>query len=153
MNDTVRFVADAMLGKLARWLRILGYDTLYDAAWDDLELARISRAEGRILLTRDVPLSQRRGIQTLLIESEHPRQQLRQVFHCLDLNDALAYSRCPICNDALVSVPPGALRDRLPKFVLAQHGSFRECPQCGRVYWPGTHWEGMQAVLNGLNDE
>ncbi len=153
MNDTVRFVADAMLGKLARWLRILGYDTLYDVSWDDLELARIARAEGRILLTRDVPLSRRRGIRTLLIESEHPQEQLRQVFHSLHLNDALAYSRCPVCNGPLKSVPPDALQDRLPKFVLAQHDSFRECPRCGRIYWPGTHWEGMQAVLNGLNDE
>ncbi len=153
MDDTVRFVADAMLGKLARWLRILGYDTLYDTSWDDLELARISRAEGRILLTRDVPLSKRRGIQTLLIQSEQPREQLRQVFHHLHLHDALAYSRCPVCNESLKSVPPDAVRDRLPKFVLANHDSFRECPQCGRIYWPGTHWEGMQAVLNGLNDE
>lgn len=153
MDSTVRFVADAMLGKLARWLRILGYDTLYDASWDDLELARIARAEGRILLTRDVLLSRHRGARTLLIQSEHPKEQLRQVFHFLHLNDARAYSRCPVCNEPLKSVPPQTVRDRLPKFVLANHDTFRECPQCGRIYWPGTHWESMQAVLSGLNDE
>jgi len=153
MGNAVRFVADAMLGKLARWLRILGYDTLYDPEWDDLELARIARAEDRVLLTRDAPLADRRGVQTLFVQSEKPPEQLRQVFTAFNLHSASAYSRCTVCNALLLTVSREALKDRLPEFVLANQHSFRECPQCGRVYWQGTHWQEMQKVLNGLNGE
>jgi hypothetical protein len=153
MSNAVRFVADAMLGKLARWLRILGYDTLYNPAWDDLELARIARAEDRVLLTRDTPLAERRGVQTLFVQSEKPLEQLGQVFSALGLHSASAYSRCSVCNAPLQTVSREALKDRLPEFVLANQHSFRECPHCGRVYWQGTHWQGMQEILNGLNGE
>lgn len=141
-----------MLGTLAKWLRILGYDTLYDPGLDDYQLMRLARAEERVLLTRDGELARRRGIDSLLIESQVLEKQLRQVLSALDLEPALApaLSRCPVCNELLVPLDRQAARTRVPAYVARTQQHFRLCPGCQRVYWRGSHWQQMQERLDAL---
>ncbi len=147
-----RFVADAMLGRLARRLRALGYDTLYSSQYDDPTLARLALAEDRILLTRDVELTRRRGLSFLLIEDDRLENQLRQMWNALGLTGENAFSRCLDCNTPLVECSPAQVRDRVPPYVYTTQSRFRCCPNCGRVYWRGTHWARMRAEIEELAD-
>ncbi|RLC63369.1 MAG: hypothetical protein DRI79_08740 [Chloroflexi bacterium] len=152
MNDeSLRLLADGMLGKLAKWLRLLGYDTAYDNAASDPELARRARAEGRILLTRDHELAARRGLRTLLIQSETLEEQLREVRDALGPPLHPALSRCAVCNAVLEPVSPAEIADRVPPYVLRTQSEFRRCPGCGRVYWPGTHIQMMHDLIERFN--
>jgi len=145
MDDRpLKLLADGMLGTLAKWLRLLGYDTAYDNAAADPELARRARVEGRVLLTRDRELAGRRGLHTLLIQSEVLEEQVREVQGALGLPPDPALSRCAVCNAALEPVSPDAVADRVPPYVLRTQTEFHRCPGCGRVYWPGTHVEEMR---------
>ena len=139
-----------MLGALAKWLRILGYDALYDPGLDDYQLMRLARAEDRVLLTRDKELARRRGIRTLLIESQVLEEQLQQVVAELELEPTTSFSRCPVCNEKLVSLDREAARNRVPAYVARTHEQFRLCPGCGRVYWRGSHWQQMEERLETL---
>lgn len=144
-------ICDAMLGRLAKWLRILGVDAAY-AQVDDHELARRARAEDRVLLTRDRELAKRRGIRTLLIDVDELDAQLVQVVAAFGLEPVLDTARCPVCNVALRQLERVNVRDRVPPYVYQQHRIFRECPECGRVYWRGTHWQRMQQRIARLRD-
>lgn len=148
----MRFLCDAMLGRLTRWIRLLGYDAAYSDAGDH-ELARRARAEDRILLTRDTQLVNRRGIKALLITSDDPADQLRQVVREFDLAQSRVFSRCPTCNTPLRQTPRLAVKDRVPPYVLHHHTSFRECPGCGKVYWRGSHWQRIRDQLDALDVE
>lgn len=139
-----------MLGTLAKWLRILGYDATYDPGLDDYQLMRLARAEDRVLLTRDEELARRRGVRALLIGSQVLDEQIWQVLAELDLEPAPWFSRCPVCNDVLVSLDRQAARARVPEYVARTHEQFRLCPSCGRVYWRGSHWQQMEARLDAL---
>lgn len=138
-----------MLGTLSKWLRILGYDTLYDPALDDDRLVRIARAENRVLLTRDQKLAGRRGVQVLLVADETLEDQIRQVLSDLQLVPDQRFSRCPVCNGALEMADRDVVRDRVPSYVAQTHRVFRHCPGCGRIYWRGTHWQRMEQNLAG----
>jgi len=142
-----KLLADGMLGRLARWLRILGYDTVYDPQIHDNELVRRARAEGRWLLTRDHELAGRPGVQSLLVESEHLRTQIAQVRSRVGPSKAGLFSRCPVCNASLVEASAQDVRGRVPPFVLQSHSRFRCCPSCDRIYWPGSHWRRMRERL------
>jgi uncharacterized protein with PIN domain len=148
MNDRpLRLLADGMLGRLAKWLRLLGYDTAYDNAAADPDLARRARVEGRVLLTRDRELAARRGLRTLLIQSEVLEEQVREVQDALGLPPNPALSRCAVCNTVLEPVSPEDVAERVPPYVLRTQREFRRCPSCGRVYWPGTHVDEMREQL------
>ena len=149
-SSAPQFIADVMLGRLARWLRALGYDTLYSSELDDPELARRARAEGRILLTRDVELTRRRGLKTLLIEDDDVASQLRQVVRALQLSTGAAFSRCLDCNSPLTDYDRALAQSQVPPYVFATQPRFRRCDQCGRIYWRGTHWARMQAALEDV---
>jgi uncharacterized protein with PIN domain len=146
-NDSRKLIVDGMLGRLARWLRVLGYDTVYAPDTDDTELMRRARAEGRVLLTADRALAKRRSARTLLIEAQELADQLRQVQAALGPSPNGVFTRCVACNGALVPVEKSALSDRVPPYVLATHNEFRRCVDCDRIYWPGTHVEHMKAML------
>jgi uncharacterized protein with PIN domain len=143
----MKFIADAMLGRLAKWLRILGYDTAYSPHRDDNQLVRLARAEGRLLLTRDRELARRRGLQCLLIESDHLEEQLGQVLAELALTGEHSFSRCPVCNTPLQKVEKPKLEGRVPPHIFRTHQDFSLCPNCDKIYWPGTHWARMQEKL------
>jgi uncharacterized protein with PIN domain len=136
-----------MLGRLAKWLRLLGYDTAYENDADDLHLARRARAEGRVLLTRDQELAARPGLRTLLIESEVLEEQMQQVQEALGSPPDPALSRCNVCNVQLKAATREDVADRIPPYVLRTHEEFRICPSCGHVYWAGTHLESMREQL------
>jgi uncharacterized protein with PIN domain len=140
----VRFVADVMVGKLARWLRILGFDTAYSNKYEDDEILRIAQDEGRIILTRDTGLvSRRTNARFLFIEDDHYRAQLRQVLETFGLKEFNVFSRCIECNTPLKSVDKEAVFEKVPPFVYLTQEQFAVCPSCNRIYWHGTHAEEM----------
>jgi len=136
-----------MLGRLARWLRILGYDTGFDSGADDWALLRRARAENRLLLTRDRQLAARRGVSALLIESEELAAQVRQVVTAVGPSPEGAFTRCPVCNGRLTPLSREEARERVPPHVHCTQQVFRLCTECDRVYWRGTHWEQMRDIL------
>jgi uncharacterized protein len=147
----MRLLADAMLGRLAKWLRMMGYDTLYSSTADDNEIARVARAENRVVLTRDRQLVRRRGVRAVLIESENLDDQICQLARELDLdvkNDIM--SRCIACNALLEDLPREEAEGLVPPYVFATQACFKRCPKCARVYWRGTHWTSMMAKLDFL---
>ena len=148
----VKFIVDGMLGRLAKWLRILGYDTAYLPRLDDNQLVRLARAEGRLLLTRDRGLARRRGLQCLLIESDYLEEQLRQILTELALTEENSFSRCPVCNTPLQRIEKTELEGRVPPHIFHTHKDFSLCPNCGKIYWPGTHWARMQEKLAGFRN-
>jgi uncharacterized protein with PIN domain len=146
-DSAPRFVVDAMLGRLARWLRVLGYDTLYFSNADDAALARRALADDRILLTRDVELARRRGVRVILISDDRVENQLREMVNILPLTAEEAFSRCLNCNAPLVELERTQARDLVPPYVFATQTRFRCCAGCGKIYWRGTHWAHMLATL------
>jgi uncharacterized protein with PIN domain len=140
-----------MLGTLAKWLRILGYDTLFDPALNDHQLVRLARAEDRLLLTRDRQLVRRRGVRVLLVTSEHLDDQIRQVVVDLELEPGQAFSRCPVCNEPLELMDRSAAQARVPVYVAQTHETFKSCPACQRIYWRGSHWQRMEEQLAQLS--
>ena len=155
LDVRLRFVADCNVGRLARWLRALGYDASYHSRIEDAELVREAAAERRVVLTRDRDLTRRRAVQTgvvraILIRDDDVTAQLRQVFSelGLELNEAL--TRCIECNAELEERVPALVADRVPPYVRRTQTRYSQCPQCERVYWAGTHWQRMRAVLAAL---
>ena len=143
----MRFIADAMLGTLAKWLRILGYDTLFDPDLDDHQLVRLARAQDRVLLTRDRELARRRGLSVLLVTSERLDAQVGQVLAEFSLEPDRSFSRCPVCNVPLAVVDRETARSRVPAYVAQTHKKFKSCPTCQRIYWRGSHWQRMDDQL------
>ncbi len=152
MGNPPRFVADAMLGRLARWLRILGYDTRYFRRIDDAPLVQIALAEGRWLLTRDRHLlAERRPPLCLLIRSVELDEQVRQVVEEMRLRPGPGFlMRCLECNEGLLTLPRGEAKNRIPPYVFATQVRFYQCPACQRVYWPGTHDRRMRTRLREI---
>jgi uncharacterized protein with PIN domain len=146
-TPVLKLLTDGMFGRLTRWLRALGYDTVYAPDTDDNELLRRARAEGRVLLTADHVLAARRGAHTLLIEAQDLAGQLRRVRTALGPPPDAEFSRCVACNGKLTPVDKTTLADRVPPYVLATRQEFRCCPDCGRIYWPGTHIERMKDLI------
>jgi len=148
----VKFVVDVMLGKLAKWLRILGFDASYGNRAGDRELLQTARRERRVLLTRDHPLLQSaKNIRGLLIESDDWRLQLAQVLDVLELRDkARPLSRCLACNVRLKRLARKNARNLVAPFVFERASAFSICPRCGRVYWPGTHFGDMDKKLSEI---
>lgn len=135
------FLCDAMLGKLCRWLRLLGFDCLYAGVeMKDREIADLAEREMRFLLTKDRELASK-GPRTLLVESVPLESQLAEVFSRLGLTPDLSLmgSRCSQCNGVLLSVEKDAIENMVPPHVFAVHDHFRRCRGCGRIYWSGSH--------------
>lgn len=152
-DEAPRLIADAMLGALARWLRILDLDVAYDPALDDAELVDLAVAEGRTILTRDRRLTERRLARNhLLIRSVDVDEQVRQVLAELDVapDPGRLLSRCLVCNLRLEPMDAEAARARVPPYVARTQEEFRACPACGRIYWRGTHVSRMQKRLERM---
>lgn len=146
-----RLLCDEMLGKLARWLRLLGLDTAYLQGVDDAELLRAAEAEGRVLVTRDAALATAAGARGVLVRALEPEAQLREVVQALGLrpDPALVMSRCSVCNAPLVEAS-AAQASRAPPSVAATHTRYWSCPSCERLYWRGTHAERIEAMARAL---
>jgi hypothetical protein len=148
----MKLLADSMLGSLGRWLRLMGYDTAIAQRETDAELVRRARVEDRMILTRDRELARRVGVQTLLIEHDTLEDQLAQVGQALDLPSPQPGTRCPRCNEPLQAASPADVAGDVPPYVLQTQTSFHRCPACRRVYWRGTHWQGIAEKLARLQD-
>ena len=143
-----RFMVDSMLGALARWLRTLGYDAAYEREIADAELVRRGAEEERLVLTRDRGLAEAwwsEGI--LLLRSESPLDQLREVAEAAGLSAEEVFTRCTRCNLPLEPVPAGAVEARVPPAVREERREFRGCPGCGRTYWEGSHTARMRRTV------
>lgn len=149
-TDPPRFVADAMLGRLARWLRMMGYDVVFLGNAEDIELLRVARSEGRLLLTRDRHLARRAGRLGVFVESQRLQDQLRELAARGLITGPLETTRCPLCNAVLQELPREAARGRVPPYVYQTQQEFYVCPVCDRVYWAGTHWQNVQATWQAL---
>ena len=150
-RDKLRFAADSMLGTLAKWLRVMGYDALYFQRGEDVELERIALREGRTLLTRDGEIVKRGNCPSILIRSDQLPQQLREVIAELSLKwESKAFTRCLVCNLPLVQTEKEKVKNRVPPYVYHTQKRFMICPGCGRIYWPGTHWQRMTERLREI---
>ena len=146
---------DTHLGRLAAYLRMMGFDALYRNSYTDEQLARISRGERRILLTRDVGLLKRGAVtHGCFVRETDARRQLAEVvrrFHLARL--ARPFSRCLRCNTPLARVPKEDVRGQLPSQTAALHEEFWRCPECARVYWKGGHYRRMRQMVESLARE
>lgn len=157
MTTDFCFLVDENAARLARWLRLIGYDTLFLPGAADTALVERAHVDGRVLLTRDRGIMARRSVtrgqvRAILLASDDTWQQLEQVVHALHLDPTLApMSRCATCNGLLEEVSPAQARPHVPPFVGATQRQFTHCPHCGRYYWRGTHWQRVTARLARLN--
>jgi hypothetical protein len=142
---------DAMLGRLARWLRMLGYDAAYLQGTDDLALVRTARAESRLIVTRDHGLASRPGVQAILLHSRQIEQQLMELRGQIGEPQPPATPRCMLCNIPLEELPSESARGRVPPYVWRTVCEFTACPRCRRVYWQGTHWQGIRRRLEQID--
>jgi uncharacterized protein with PIN domain len=153
MDPAPKFIVDNNVGRLAKWLRVLGFDTLFINPIADEDLLEIARREGRIIVTKDTAFLRRREVmdgrlKVVFVRSNDRLGQLREVIAALNLPVADRwFSRCLACNAPLKPVAKAEVAHEVPPYVYATQNGFQRCPGCGRVYWPGTHWERMRAEL------
>ncbi len=150
--EEVRFIVDSMLGNVARWLRMLGYDTLYNRAYKDWKILYLAEKENRIIITRDRGLHHRavnRGLRSLYLYMDDTAERLAYIAYRtgIRLYIDLDKSRCPVCNGELKKVNKEAVKGRVPKKVYELHYDFWECTRCGKIYWVGGHWKGIEETL------
>jgi uncharacterized protein with PIN domain len=143
MADRPRFHVDEMLGTLAKWLRIMGYDTVYDRDRTDGEIAASAEREGRALLTRDKMLARKVGGSGLYIVSDVLEEQVAQVVGVYGLEFDEGLTRCAVCNGVLVRISMAEAEKEAPEGSLRMTDEFFRCPGCAKVYWKGTHWKSI----------
>lgn len=146
----IRFIADRNLGTLTKWLRILGYDTLYERGNADLDFLRKAAAEGRIALTRKRNLACRPHPACLVVvKADRTPDQLAEVLEALTIipNPVKRMTLCLRCNKPLEAIPKETAEGLVPVYVYQKYRQFRRCPLCGRIFWPGTHRERVEERL------
>jgi uncharacterized protein with PIN domain len=148
----VKFIADGMLGKLTRWLRMLGQDVKYSTQFADAELIAMAEKEHRVLLTRDSELYKRalvKGIDAFYVEGRTEAEKLAELAERFDftLTIDLKRSRCPTCNAKIRSTSKEKLVGKVEKNTFIYYDEFWKCPNCGNIYWQGAHWKGISATL------
>jgi len=148
----LKFITDGMLGKLTRWLRMLGQDVKYSKALDDKRLIKIATAENRVLLTRDLKLYQlarKRGVDTAFVEGVTEAEKLASLAEQFNfkLEIDVTVSRCPKCNTPIRPVSKEGIVDRVPEATATYYEDFWECPGCGQPYWQGAHWKRIEKTL------
>jgi hypothetical protein len=144
------------VGKLAKWLRMMGYDALFFEGSSDSQMIAMAMAENRVILTRDTQIMRRRVVtngrlKAVLIQSDEPEQQMRQIMDTLRLDCQFQpFSICLECNQPLVERSREQVKDQVPPYVFQTQSQYMECPACHRIYWRGTHWQAMTRKLEHL---
>jgi uncharacterized protein len=152
----ITFIVDCNAGKLARWLRMMGYDTLFFNDIEDGRLVDIAMREGRVVVTRDTQIAKRRvaangNLKVILTQDDDPRHQLLQVMKELHLDcQQMQFTRCLECNQRLVSRSKEQVKDLVPPYVFRTQTQYMQCPSCSRIYWQGTHWQRMKSALEEI---
>jgi len=151
-----KFIVDNNVGKLVKWLRIMGYDTLFFNGSSDSNMIATALAEGRVILTRDTQIVKRRVVasgqlRVILIQSDKPELQMQQVINTLNLDCQFRpFAICLECNQPLLERSKQQVKDLVPPYVFQTQSQYMECPACRRIYWRGTHWQAMTRKLNGF---
>ncbi len=148
----IKFVLDSHLGKLASYLRMLGFDSLYRNDFLDPELARLSSETSRILLTRDRGLLRRRQVKlAYFIRSDFPADQLEEVLERFELLERIPeIRRCPLCNTTLEKVAKKDILERLEPLTRKYYQDFSRCPDCDKIYWQGSHYRRLEELLQKI---
>ena len=151
-QSPIRFINDNHLGKLSIYLRVLGFDVLYQNDFQDELLARISNDESRILLTRDRGLLMRRNVKLgYCVRARDPRKQLDEVIKRFELIDEIRpFKRCLQCNSLLEPIDKKAVIQRLQPLTKKYYDEFHICPACDQLYWKGSHYEHMENFIDEL---
>ena len=159
MITNLKFIVDHNVGKLAKWLRMMGYDTMFFNGDDDSRMIAIARKEGRVILTKDTQIMVRRLVTTgqikaIFIHSDEPEAQMRQVVDTLKLDPQYnPFSICLECNQPLSERSKDEVKDLVPPYVFKTQDQYMQCPSCSRIYWRGTHWQAMHKNLLGFTKD
>lgn len=157
MTGRIKFIADENVGKLARWLRLLGFDTIFFHGEDDNTMINIAIAENRIIVTRDTRIMERKVIsggrvKALLLKTDKVDEQEKIAITEFDLeSQSQPFTICLECNQCLIDVNRDEVRDRVPPYIWQTQTQFMECPKCRRIYWRGSHWAAMSKHLTQRN--
>ena len=149
----MKFIADSMLGKLSRWLRMMGHDVTYNVQISDNELLERAKKESRVLLTKDLELYKRanaRGVQATFVEGKSEADRLAELAkrYGLILEIDMEKSNCPKCNTKLEAASKEQLETKLQENTFRHYDSFWKCPRCGQIYWQGAHWKQISNTMN-----
>ncbi len=150
----MKFVADIMLGKLARWLRLLGYDTIYNPKLSTKELIKIANEEERLFLTRSKRVAEEFGAKNFyIVKAEKFKEQLNEVIKNLNLDtETNLFSRCSICNTEIIEVEKSSIINLIPEETAKSFDEFYQCPKCGKIYWDGSHTARIVKILNEIKN-
>jgi len=145
----MKFLLTKELGRLAKWLRILGFDTVYFKQEKASSLIIEALRDGRIILTRNHHLPQSAGIKIITIEAEKIKEQITEALEVLRIkpDSSMMFSRCIICNEELEDIDKEKIKEKVPEYVFKTQEHFITCPKCRRIYWPGTHWGNVETTL------
>jgi uncharacterized protein with PIN domain len=148
----MKFIVDSMLGKLAKRLRLLGQDTIYTPDIDDHDLIKISKLEGRVIVTRDTGVAKVRGLKVLLIRSTALEEQLKEFSRLsgIRFDSRTSFSRCPDCNTPVEEAEKEKIKSIVPKLVYDTMDKFAYCPNCNKAYWQGSHYEKLVKELKSM---
>lgn len=157
--NELKFIVDHNVGKLTKWLRLMGYDAVFFDGQRDADMIARALAEVRVILTRDTQIM-KRGVVTsgrlkaILIDSDQPEKQIQQVIDTLNLDCRFKpFTRCLECNQTLEERSKEQVKDRVPPYVFKTQSQYMECPACHRIYWRGTHWQAMTEKLKKLTSQ
>ena len=153
----MKFIVDGMLGKLTRWLRMLGYNVKYSNKMDDSQLIAKAKREHRILLTRDLELYQQataKGVQALYMEGKTEAERLAKLAQKFGINLEIdmAKSRCPKCNTRVKPIPKEKVEGKVEKTTFSYYNEFWQCPKCEQIYWQGAHWTRIRKTLENAKE-
>lgn len=149
----VKFLVDEMLGTVAKWLRIMGFDAEYAKDMEDEEIMETAPRDGRIILTRDRELVERatkRGINAIYLPDAELKKDLRRIIDRYPPNREKFMSRCMVCNSELISVDKERVKGKVPEGVYERHKNFWYCRNCDKYYWKGTHWKKIEEFIDFL---
>jgi hypothetical protein len=149
----MKFLLSQELGRLSKWLRILGFDAEYQRENNPSSLIIHALREGRIILTRNHRLPKARGVKIIILQKEKIKEQVAEVLRLLDIQPRKEnmFSRCTLCNKELAGIDKAKVGDKVPEYVFKTQENFFQCPQCQRIYWQGTHWGNVVETLKEIN--
>lgn len=152
IDRELKFAVDSMLGKLAKWLRIMGYDVIYSPMIEDDYLMWLSSIEGRIVITRDTKFFKKIGSKnSFFVRSDKLKEQVFEVIKGFDLNpEDNMLSRCVNCNTRLTQLPKEEASGLVPEYIFLNHEEFYYCENCKKVYWDGTHTANMKKMIDSF---
>ena len=151
----MKFLCDQMLGTLAKWLRIYGFDTFFaHNKIDDAKLLEIAKKENRILITRDkelIQVARRENLKTIKVETTDVDEQIKSVLNNVEIEKTQVLTRCLLCNTLIEEIKKNDIKDKVAERVFENNDKFWFCKKCDKIYWKGTHYDKMIEKINNLS--